>query len=699
MKILFSILIILSLNALAQDRWIKLNGPEGGIMQGIIAKGDTVVAGKVDDALVFYSFDRGESWQQSKIRVKNRFTQFCFTDDGGIIVANPSLGVYKSNDFINWTRLNVNGEFWSVGNDKQGKIYAGTDYGELFTSSNNGINWTMDMWAGGRIHNFYLSPYNKLFAGVDKKILVKDLSTSNWTVINMDSTNGEFRVFEGPNELIFAVTATKISISIDSGRTWKYQPTGTFFNGELMTDCIYNTRLIGVFLGDIPWFGTGGWGAAVSDDLGITWRWSQKGLPPKISGQRLVKSGNDTYMTTWGAGVYKSTDFGDNWFSVNNGIYAATVMDIHFDNDGILYAASWSNGLSRSKDMGEKWEMINKGVTNVNFYSIISDDTGILLAGSDRGTFRSSDKGENWVGITGPGNNYVFHFWKDKYRRIYALTYGSGFYRTTDSGDSWLRMDKNFNSGFIFGLAMDKEKNLYAGGRGGGAIYKSTDDGSSWIKVYQGISDAIISEIVITPDDYIFANSIYEGVLRSTNRGLTWELMNNGLPSKRLQRISISPNGRLYLSLLGGGIYASDNEGENWYYASDNLGLTIVNEFLFHEKHLYLATNESVWKSNPDTVTSIAEDDIKPKEYFLSQNYPNPFNPVTIIKFSIAGEDRVTLKIYDLLGREVKTLIDKDLKPGEYQVEFNSGELASGVYIYRISSGSYSSVKKMQILK
>jgi hypothetical protein len=85
--------------------------------------------------------------------------------------------------------------------------------------------------------------------------------------------------------------------------------------------------------------------------------------------------------------------------------------------------------------------------------------------------------------------------------------------------------------------------------------------------------------------------------------------------------------------------------------------------------------------------------------YNIFQNYPNPFNPVTTIKFSIANEDRVTLKIYDILGREVRTLIDKDLKPGEYQAEFNSEELASGVYIYRITSGSYNSVKKMQLLK
>jgi hypothetical protein len=62
---------------------------------------------------------------------------------------------------------------------------------------------------------------------------------------------------------------------------------------------------------------------------------------------------------------------------------------------------------------------------------------------------------------------------------------------------------------------------------------------------------------------------------------------------------------------------------------------TEVREFLFRKNELYLATNESVWKSNPDSLTSVTEDDVKPKEYFLSQNYPNPFNPTTTLKYSL----------------------------------------------------------------
>jgi photosystem II stability/assembly factor-like uncharacterized protein len=547
-----------------------------------------------------------------------------------------------------------------------------------------------------RIENFATSE-NYLFVGTDARLLRKSRDSVTWSLIEFN-TLGDLQVLTADSNNVYAYTNSEIFLSTDEGESWIKQNTGTFFNGEIMYECIFNGRLIGAFAELTGWFGVG-WGAAVSDDQGITWRWSQAGLPPLLSGSVVSKSGTDTYLGTNAAGVFKSTDFGDSWFPVNKGLNAATVTDIHFDNDGILYAASWSNGLSRSKDMGENWEMINNGVTNVNFYSIISDGTGILLAGSDRGTFRSSDKGENWIRISAPGNDYVYNLWKDKFNRIYALTYGSGFYRTTDLGDSWTRMDKNFNSGYIFGLAMDKAENLYAGGRGGGAIYKSTDDGNSWTKIYQGISNAVISEIVVTLDNHIFATSINEGILRSTDQGLSWELRNSGLPSLKFQSLTNGFNGQLFLGLGVGGVYSSTNDGENWHNTSDNLGQAVVYDFIFHEKHLYLATDESVWKSNPDTLTNIAEDDVKPEAYFLSQNYPNPFNPSTTIKYSLPRQGRITIVVYDALGREIVKLIDQEKPAGEYSIEFNASGLPSGVYVYRMQSDGFTQSRKLLYMK
>jgi len=88
-----------------------------------------------------------------------------------------------------------------------------------------------------------------------------------------------------------------------------------------------------------------------------------------------------------------------------------------------------------------------------------------------------------------------------------------------------------------------------------------------------------------------------------------------------------------------------------------------------------------------------------PIKYELSQNYPNPFNPITNIKYQIQKTGLVTLKIYDLLGREIKTLVNEIKNPGRYVVSFNGSEFASGVYFYRIQSGDFVEVKKMVLLK
>lgn len=98
-------------------------------------------------------------------------------------------------------------------------------------------------------------------------------------------------------------------------------------------------------------------------------------------------------------------------------------------------------------------------------------------------------------------------------------------------------------------------------------------------------------------------------------------------------------------------------------------------------------------------ITSVRQSDAIAKEYNLSRNYPNPFNPSTNIKFSIPKSDIVTLKVYNVLGQEVATLINRELAAGSYKVDFNASQLSSGVYFYTIKTGSFTATKKMMLLK
>jgi hypothetical protein len=97
----------------------------------------------------------------------------------------------------------------------------------------------------------------------------------------------------------------------------------------------------------------------------------------------------------------------------------------------------------------------------------------------------------------------------------------------------------------------------------------------------------------------------------------------------------------------------------------------------------------------------LTDNNIIPSKFRLDQNYPNPFNPSTIIRYSVKTSSLVTLKVYSILGKEVAVLLNEDKQPGEYEIDFSAGKfnLASGVYFYRMTAGSFTSIKKMVLLK
>ena len=104
------------------------------------------------------------------------------------------------------------------------------------------------------------------------------------------------------------------------------------------------------------------------------------------------------------------------------------------------------------------------------------------------------------------------------------------------------------------------------------------------------------------------------------------------------------------------------------------------------------------WLKTPVSVEENQSGQI-PSSFELNQNYPNPFNPNTQIKFQVAKSSQVTLKVYDVIGREVAVLVNEVKEPGTYEVSFNAKDLSSGIYFYKMVAGNFSSVKKMNLMK
>jgi hypothetical protein len=134
-------------------------------------------------------------------------------------------------------------------------------------------------------------------------------------------------------------------------------------------------------------------------------------------------------------------------------------------------------------------------------------------------------------------------------------------------------------------------------------------------------------------------------------------------------------------------------------YMDDSTWLGQILEFNIYNKALDSAAVRFLFNKGASTTGVEKEIAALPKEYRLLQNYPNPFNPSTTIKFDLAKSGNASLRVYDMLGRPVATLVDGELEAGDHTANFNASNLAAGVYFYSLQAGDFSSVKKLILLK
>lgn len=127
----------------------------------------------------------------------------------------------------------------------------------------------------------------------------------------------------------------------------------------------------------------------------------------------------------------------------------------------------------------------------------------------------------------------------------------------------------------------------------------------------------------------------------------------------------------------------------------DTLNLAIVARFTVANK-IIVRNGQSIALQS---ATSVEENPNRPAAFELGQNYPNPFNPTTTIVYRVGSQQSVELRVFDVLGREVATLVNDELQIGTYAVQFNGDKLSSGVYYYRLNAGSYLKTKKMLLIK
>ncbi|NWG27607.1 MAG: T9SS type A sorting domain-containing protein, partial [Ignavibacteriaceae bacterium] len=157
------------------------------------------------------------------------------------------------------------------------------------------------------------------------------------------------------------------------------------------------------------------------------------------------------------------------------------------------------------------------------------------------------------------------------------------------------------------------------------------------------------------------------------------------------------------------GVFKSTDNGGSWtHLSSSGLNNPYVHCLFFNSAgYLFAGTGISLCRSVEPIITSV-DDSVSeiPQSFLLFQNYPNPFNPITKIKYQIPaslnsskGGTLVTLKVYDLLGSELATLVNEEKSAGTYEVEFDAEQLSSGIYFYQLKAGEFIQTKKMVLIR
>ena len=140
------------------------------------------------------------------------------------------------------------------------------------------------------------------------------------------------------------------------------------------------------------------------------------------------------------------------------------------------------------------------------------------------------------------------------------------------------------------------------------------------------------------------------------------------------------------------------NPIESGYYDTGGLGLAVS----INEAYTYLADGEDgLYVIKNDLITTVDDNKINtfPEDFVLFQNYPNPFNPVTSIQYAVNSRQFITLKVYDILGNEIETLVNEEKPAGTFEVTWYAEGLPSGVYFYQLKAGSFIETKKMVLLR
>ncbi len=614
-----------------------------------------------DSGTVYKTTDGGNSWNNNSVSSTEQLNTIQFIDNNLGFVAGSNGIICKTTDGgNNWHADTLQGMAyinklfflnanigWAVGN---GISWAN---GWIWKTIDGGNSWVKIDSVVGQLYSVqFINENIGYFVGSavyktnDGGYSVGVVNNINWGCYDLHFVSSELGWVVGYDGLTMKTT--------DGGSTWESQapnPGG----GNALWSVNFPSANYGYLCGnsDIIW---------QTSDGGASWIKQRVAMPSNLQGVFATDSNH-----CWAVGSLKTlftTNGGKNWeITVPN--------DIPHNMTPSLTSAFFINN-----SIG--W-----------------------LCGANGFIFKTTNGGVDWILQAEYPNRYLRHIYFLDENKGWACGATNNFndelLYTTNGGATWLEKDLGTTDDFSCIYFINENLGWLSSNA---HLYKTTDGGSNW-QVVSSANFTSTKSIYFVDENTGWASG--NNVYSTTDGGSNWVSQTStlGAPFETV---------RFFNAQKGwyggfGGIFGTVDGGNNWSKQFDShiYDLTFIDENYGWAVGLgdgfYGVNTVGIYKTSNGGFSDVADETPILSNFNLLQNYPNPFNPSTTISFNLLNTEFTTLKIYDILGREITTLINEELNAGKHTKMFNANDLSSGVYFYKLQSGKFSETKKMMLVR
>jgi len=722
------LLFITASNVFSQSGWFFQNPYPSLVDYKDIKYANEFVGCAVgSNGTIIRTTDKGNTWsivQQTFLNTDIWYSIFFVNSSTGYICGDE-LGSGKilktTNSGVNWTSLSFPANSFILSsiffpNTNIGFVIG--DYGSIFKTTDAGANWTRMSEVTGTYYTDvnFVNEYTGFIIGTGSVFRKTTNGGVNWFNVNLNLNNHDL------NCVYFVNSNTGYA-----KYTWWLSP---YSSGTTL-------------------FKTTNEGA----------NWTSQTINATLNSKMLFLNVSTGY-TPYGRSFLKTTNAGLNWLNLNDIPLNRNLTAVATNGSDILTAVGEKGTICRSNDLNDSWFNISSFCPNFSFQiAFVNSTTGFIASYCD--IYKTTNSGMNWFGMNSQNSGFERLHLVDT-ACGYTSTSSSRIYKTTNGGVNWLVSNFNSNYGvngiyainrdtvFVSGNGARIHRSLNGGeywtesilgnwdqnmgeicfinsktgyllgGNFGYDYFKTTNTGGSWQRVPIGL-DVVPYKIKKIDSLSLYCSSRLgltntSGLIISTNSGLNWTYKMVSGPYYGGDSYFINRNTGYYLttgnySTSNCYLWKTTNAGDNW--TNVTLPINVIKDLQYvvflNEQTGFISGNGVLLKTtNGGSVFGIEPTSGQiPHSFSLHQNYPNPFNPVTKIQFQIpllrgVSEGRgvsTQLIIYDISGRVVTTLVNEQLQPGSYSVDWDGTGYASGVYFYSLITNEFTETKRMVLVK